>query len=73
MNSAKQKRKSVDAETAAPTPAPAVRRCSICGRKLPAGNPAAACPVCLLRIALDPDNSGDTAGENLTQDHYPRG
>jgi serine/threonine protein kinase/predicted ATPase len=68
MNSAGQKRKLADAETSEPTPSPTFRTCSICGRKLPAGNPAASCPVCLLRIALDPAysvisimNEGDIA------------
>jgi tetratricopeptide (TPR) repeat protein len=41
--------------------APASRTCSICGTKLPANNPAASCPVCLLRIALDPASGGDWA------------
>ena len=59
MSFPKQKGKRADAGASAPTPAPAVHRCSICGRKLPAGNPVASCPVCLLRIALDPGYSGD--------------
>src|ERR1700736_4915163 len=59
MNSAKHKREPADAETSESRPPPIVRTCSICGRKLPAGNPAASCPVCLLRIALDPGYSGD--------------
>jgi Protein kinase domain/NACHT domain len=60
MNSAKHKRKLADAETSESRPPPTVRTCSICGRKLPAGNPAGSCPVCLLRIALDPGYSGDS-------------
>jgi hypothetical protein len=60
MNPAKQKRKRADTEISRSVPQLAVRRCSICGRKLPAGNPAASCPVCLIRIALDPANSGDS-------------
>jgi serine/threonine protein kinase/predicted ATPase len=60
MNSAKHKRKLADAETSESRPPPIVRTCSVCGRKLPAGNPAASCPVCLLRIALDPGYSGDS-------------
>jgi serine/threonine protein kinase len=58
MNSARQKRKLADAETPESMPPPTARTCSICGRKLPAGKPAASCPVCLLRIALDPAYSG---------------
>ncbi len=60
MNSAKQKRKRASAETSEATPPPTARKCSICGRKLPAGDPADSCPVCLLRIALEPDRSGDS-------------
>jgi len=67
MSFPKQKGKRADAGASAPTPAPAGRRCSICGRKLPAGNPAASCPVCLLRIALDPGASGDRPSENSTE------
>ena len=67
MSFPKQKGKLADAGASAPTPAPAGRRCSICGRKLPAGNPAASCPVCLLRIALDPGASGDRPSENSTE------
>ena len=60
MNSAKQKRKPADADTSESRPPPNVRTCSICGRKLPADKPAASCPVCLLRIALNPAYSGDS-------------
>jgi serine/threonine protein kinase len=60
MNSAEQKIKTADAETPEPRPPPTVRTCSICGRKLPAGKPAASCPVCLLRIALNPGYSADS-------------
>jgi Tfp pilus assembly protein PilF len=59
MNSAEKKRERADAETSGPTPVAGPRQCSICGRKLPAGDPASSCPVCLLRIALDPGHSGD--------------
>jgi serine/threonine protein kinase len=59
MKPAEQRRKRADAKTSGLTPAPAIRRCSICGRKLPASDPAASCPVCLLRLALDPANSDD--------------
>jgi serine/threonine protein kinase len=54
-------------ETSAHPPAP--RRCPICGRKLPAGNSAVWCPVCLLRIALDPASGGDRPmnQENLAE------
>ena len=65
MNFARQKRKRADAETSAPASSPIIRRCSICGRKLSGGNPAASCPVCLLRIALDPGESGDGPRGNL--------
>jgi serine/threonine protein kinase len=58
MNSAKQKKKRTNAEVSAANPSAVTGRCSICGRKLPAGNSAASCPVCLLRLALDPGNSG---------------
>jgi hypothetical protein len=63
MNSTKQKGRR--AETAASdSPSPIGGRCSICGRKLPAGNRAGSCPVCLLRIALDPDyNANRLANE----------
>ena len=67
MSFAKPKGKRADADASAPTPPPAVRRCSICGRKLPAGNPAASCPVCLLRIALDPGNSVERSGETFAE------
>jgi tetratricopeptide (TPR) repeat protein len=71
MNSAKKKKKRAEAETTASIPPSAIppsttRRCSICGRKLP-GGPAASCPVCLLRIALDPGDSGDELGGSLTE------
>src|SRR5260370_27998205 len=59
MHSAKGKRSRADAQRSEATPSPPVRTCSICGRKPPAGNPAASCPVCLLRIALDPDYNRD--------------
>jgi len=59
MKFAGQRRVRADGKTSGSTPARAVRRCSICGRKLPASDPAASCPVCLLRLALDPDNSDD--------------
>ena len=59
MKSAKRKKKQTDAEVSAASPSAVTGRCSICGRKLPAGRPAASCPVCLLRLALDPGNSGD--------------
>jgi hypothetical protein len=69
MNSAEDKREKADAETSGSMLLPTARTCSICGRKLPAGNPAASCPVCLLRIALDPGNGGDwpVNDENLVE------
>jgi hypothetical protein len=67
MNSAEEKREWPDTEISGSTLLPTVRRCSICGRKLPLGNPAASCPVCLLRIALDPDNSGGELSGNLAE------
>ncbi len=59
MNSAQKKGERTDAETSGPTPLAGARQCSICGRMLPADAPASSCPVCLLRIALDPGHSGD--------------
>jgi len=59
MSFAKQKKKRVDAETSKSASRSSVHRCSICGRKLPLNNPATSCPVCLLRIALQPGNRGD--------------
>jgi serine/threonine protein kinase len=69
MNSAEDKREKADEETSGSMLLPTARTCSICGRKLPAGNPAASCPVCLLRIALDPGNGGDwpVNDENLAE------
>jgi serine/threonine protein kinase len=67
MSSAKQKKQRADTETSASISSLATRRCSICGRKLPTGNPADSCPVCLLRIALDSGNSGDEPGGNLAE------
>ena len=59
MNSTEDRRGRNDAETSDFTPPLTTRTCSICGRKLPPSNPAASCPVCLLRIALDPASGGD--------------
>jgi hypothetical protein len=59
MNPSEDERKRADAETWESAPPSPTRRCPICGRKLPADNPAAWCPVCLLRIALDPASGGD--------------
>ena len=59
MNPTEDEKERADGETSESAPPPATRTCSICGRKLPAGNPAASCPVCLLRIALDPASGGD--------------
>jgi serine/threonine protein kinase len=67
MSFSKRKRKRPDAEPSPATPSPAIRRCSVCGRKLSANNPMASCPVCLLRIALDPSNSGDRPIENFVE------
>jgi len=67
MKFTRHKRNPADTEASAPTPSPAIRRCSICGRKLPAGDPAASCPVCLLRIALGPGNGGDRIGGTLAE------
>jgi hypothetical protein len=67
MSSAEGKHEEADTETSESTPLPADRTCSICGRKLPPSNPAASCPVCLLRVALDPGNSGDELWGNLAE------
>ncbi|HZD50550.1 MAG TPA: protein kinase, partial [Silvibacterium sp.] len=55
MSTAKKKRKQAETQRSGST----ARTCSICGRKLPAGNPSASCPVCLLRTVLDPDYNTD--------------
>ena len=67
MNPAEDEKERADRETSAHPPV--ARRCPICGRKLPAGNPDVWCPVCLLRIALDPTSGGDRPmkQENLAQ------
>ena len=57
MNPTEDEKDRLGRETS--THPPAARRCPICGRKLPAGNPDVWCPVCLLRIALDPASGGD--------------
>jgi len=69
MNPTEDEEERTDRETSASAHPPATRRCSICGRKLPAGNPDAWCPVCLLRIALDPASGGDRPmnEENLAE------
>jgi serine/threonine protein kinase len=67
MSSAKKRKQRTVAKTLASSPSSTSRRCSICGRKLPAGSPAASCPVCLLRIALDPGNSGDELRGNVAK------
>jgi serine/threonine protein kinase len=59
MNPSEDERKRAEAETWESAPPSPTRRCPICGRKLPADNRAAWCPVCLLRIALDPASGGD--------------
>ena len=59
MNSAKQKKTRTGAGVSATITSAVTGRCSICGRKLPVGSSAASCPVCLLRLALDPSHSGD--------------
>jgi len=59
MNPTEDEEERADRETSESAPPPAARRCSICGRKLPAGDPDVWCPVCLLRIALDPVSGGD--------------
>jgi serine/threonine protein kinase len=59
MNSAEDEREGVHGETWESAPSSATRRCPICGRTLPAGDAAAWCPVCLIRIALDPAGGGD--------------
>src|ERR1700737_313446 len=69
MNPTEDEEERADRETSASAHPPAARRCPICGRKLPAGNPDAWCPVCLLRIALDPASGGDRPmnEENLVE------
>jgi hypothetical protein len=59
MNRFEDEREGTEGETWESAPPSPTRRCPICGRKLPADNPAAWCPVCLLRIALDPAGGGD--------------
>jgi serine/threonine protein kinase len=59
MSSTKGERGRTDQETSGSASPPATRKCSICGRKLPASDPKASCPVCLLRLALDSDRGGD--------------
>jgi hypothetical protein len=68
MNPTEDEKDPADRETSASAPPPATQRCSICGRKLPASDPTGWCPVCLLRIALDPAHDRDwpISEENLT-------
>src|ERR1700740_2435583 len=59
MNPTENEKERAARETSELPPPPTARKCSTCGRKLPGSNPAAWCPVCLLRIALDPASGGD--------------
>jgi tetratricopeptide (TPR) repeat protein len=58
MSSTKGGKGRTDQETSGFASPPATRKCSICGRKLPASDPKASCPVCLLRLALNSDSVG---------------
>src|SRR2546421_4646381 len=52
-------------ETAALPEPPVISACPRCGTKMPASRPAARCPVCQLRDALDPAVESNPMGIGL--------
>jgi hypothetical protein len=52
MNASDKRTEQNDPSILETLPASNLKRCVVCGRKLPVANPLDSCPVCLLRLAL---------------------
>jgi tetratricopeptide (TPR) repeat protein len=69
MNASDKRTEQSDPSILETLPASNLKRCVVCGRKLPAANPLDSCPVCLLRLALaeDPIRHSSTS-EQITME-----